>query len=164
MNKSDYEQIEAFMLTHMTDSAHDPHHIYRVLNAAVDIARYESGVDMDVLIAACILHDIGREQQFADHSLCHAQIGSEMAYDFLISQRWETSRASHVQACIITHRFRKGNIPASIEAKILFDADKLEAAGAMGIMRTLSHGGQVNEPLYVLSENGNVEFLTQRAK
>ena len=146
------------MLSQMHDSAHDRHHVYRVLYSAIDIARYtgEVDVDMDVLIAACLLHDIGREKQFANLELCHAQIGGDMAYEFLVSQKWEVYKASHVKECIASHRFRRDNAPQSLEAKILFDADKLEASGAVGIARTLIYEGQVEEPLYIIDGTGNI--------
>ena len=59
MKTKDYRLIEAYMLSCMRDSAHDREHIYRVLYAALDIASFEEPVDSDVLIAACLLHDIG---------------------------------------------------------------------------------------------------------
>ncbi|MCL2406516.1 MAG: HD domain-containing protein [Defluviitaleaceae bacterium] len=142
MKKSEFAIIEAFMLECPVDVAHDCNHVYRVLGNAVDIARHEGGVDMDILIAACLLHDIGRPRQYADSSLCHAQVGAEMAYEFLVNHNWSEERANHVRSCITTHRYRKNNKPASIEAKILFDADKLEVAGAVGIARTILYDGQ----------------------
>ncbi|MCL2203344.1 MAG: HD domain-containing protein [Defluviitaleaceae bacterium] len=157
MDKTEYRAIEAHMHECMRDAAHDKHHIYRVLYAALDIASHEKDVDYDILIAACLLHDIGRDRQFADHSLCHAHMGGEMAYEFLTAQRgWEAEKAAHVQGCIAAHRFRRGNPPQSTEAKILFDADKLEAAGAIGLARTFIHSGQVGEPLYILDESGHI--------
>jgi uncharacterized protein len=156
MQKAMYEVIEAHMQLHMKDVTHDRHHIYRVLNAAVDIAGREKDVDMDVLVAACLLHDIGREAQAADLSLCHAHIGGDMAYDFLRTLEWKPHKARHVKDCIQSHRYRRGNPPKSKEAKILFDADKLEAAGAVGIARTFTYGGQVGEPIYILDEDGNI--------
>lgn len=156
MTQPEYNAIEGYMLSQMRDSAHDRHHVYRVLNSALDIADYIGEIDADVLIAACLLHDIGRERQFADPKLCHAQIGGEMAYEFLLSREWEEQKASHVRDCISTHRYRGDNPLRSAEAKILFDADKLEASGAMGIARTLIYKGQVAEPLYILDENGHI--------
>jgi uncharacterized protein len=157
MTEEAYKAIERFMLDCMKDPTHDKHHIYRVLNAALDIAGHESGVDTEVLVAACLLHDIGRERQFDDlENVCHAHIGGEMAYAFLLSQGWPTERAAHVQACISSHRFRRSNRPQSVEAKILFDADKLEAAGAIGIARTLIYGGQVGEPLYIMDYDNTI--------
>ena len=156
MTHQEYKEIESFMLSQMQDSAHDKHHIYRVLNLALEISNYETAVDLDVLIAACLLHDIGREKQFTDLSLCHAQIGGDMAYEYLINRKWDEVKAIHVRKCISSHRYRGDNPPESIEAKILFDADKLDASGAIGIARTLIYEGQVSEPLYLLDDNENI--------
>ena len=158
MTRNEYSIIESYMLNKMHDSAHDKHHVYRVLYAALDIADSIKESDANVLIAACLLHDIGREKQFANPNLCHAQEGGKIANEFLLSQGWSKEKANHVMDCISTHRFRGDNLPQSIEAKILFDADKLEASGAMGIARTLIYKGQVDEPLYNLSKEGNILF------
>jgi len=156
MTHLEYKDIETFMTKQMQDSAHDKYHIYRVLHSALDMSSFETAVDMDVLIAACLLHDIGREKQAADPSLSHAQIGGDMAYEYLISRKWDESKAAHVKECVAAHRYRDDNPPDSIEAKILFDADKLDSSGALGIARTLIYGGQICEPLYLLDENGNI--------
>jgi len=157
MTKDTYVDIENFMLTQMKDSAHDKHHVYRVLNFALDIYGHEKDVNFDVLVAACLLHDVGREKQFADlGKLCHAQIGSEMAYDFLISRKWKEEKATHVKECISSHRYRGNNVPTSIEAKILFDADKLDVSGAIGIARTLLYEGHVADPFYIMDDDGHI--------
>ncbi len=156
MNKQLYKNIENYMLTCMKDSAHDKEHIYRVLYVALDIASSEENVDLEVLIAACLLHDIGREEQFENPQLCHAKIGSEKAYDFLITNGWAQDKAFHVRECILTHRYRNDNPPNSIEARILFDSDKIDATGTLGIARTLFYKRQVADPLYSLDEEGNV--------
>lgn len=153
MTQLEYNEIESYMLKQMQDSAHDRHHVYRVLNAALDIANHIDIKDTDVLLAACLLHDIGRVKQFADvENICHAKIGGEMAYDYLLSRQWSVQKALHVRECISTHRYRGDNKPQSIEAKILFDADKLDASGAIGIARTLIYEGQVMEPLYIMDK------------
>ncbi len=156
MNKETYCLLENFMLGCMEDSAHDKEHIYRVLYNALEIARTENNVDYDVLIAACLLHDIGRKEQFENPALCHAIVGSEKAYQFLLAHGFEMSYAEQVKQCIKTHRYRKNNLPQSIEAKILFDADKLDVAGAIGIARTLLYKGSISEPLYSVLPNGTV--------
>jgi len=61
-----------------------------------------------------------------------------------------------IKKCILTHRFRSDNHPNSIEAKILFDADKLDVTGAIGIARTLVYKGIVSESLYSVDSEGNV--------
>lgn len=156
MNKETYCLLEDFMLSCMEDSAHDKEHIYRVLYHALEIAKAEDDVDYDILIAACLLHDIGRKEQFENPALCHAAVGSEKAYQFLVTHGFEVCYAEQVKQCIKTHRYRKNNQPQSLEAKILFDADKLDVAGATGIARTLLYKGIVSEPLYSLSPDGVV--------
>lgn len=156
MNKDIYLMIEKYMLSCMRDSAHDKEHIYRVLYSALEIAKSERNVNRNVLICACLLHDIGRGEQYADPSLCHAQIGGEKAYTFLLENGFSMEFAEQVKHCIQTHRYRANNVPQTIEAKILFDADKLDAVGAMGIARTLLYQGIVSEPLYSLRMDGTV--------
>ena len=140
----------------MEDSAHDKEHIYRVLYAALEIAKEETNVDYNVLITACLLHDIGRKEQYNDPSVCHAQIGGEKAFSFLQKHGFDNDFSEKVKHCIQTHRFRNNDPPQSIEAKILFDADKLDATGAIGIARTLMYKGIVAEPLYTVTSDGTV--------
>ena len=156
MERERYSLIEDYMLSCMEDSAHGEDHIYRVLYNALEIAKTEQDVDYDVLICACLLHDIGRKEQFANPALCHAEIGGEKAYRFLMEHNFESAYAEHVKKCIVSHRFRKNSQPGSIEARILFDADKLEAAGAIGIARTLIYKGIVSDPLYSLLPDGTI--------
>ena len=156
MDKRTYQTIETYMRASMEDSAHDAEHIYRVLSNALVIAREESGVDYDILICACLLHDIGRPDQIRDPSLCHAAVGSEKAYRFLQENGFEAEFAASVRDCIRTHRFRKNDQPESLEAKILFDADKLDVVGAIGIARTLVYKGTITEPLYTRCEDGSI--------
>ena len=156
MKQETYDLLEQWMHQCMTDSAHDREHVYRVLYSALNIAEEEIGVDMDVLIAACLLHDVGRQEQFADPRLCHAQVGARKAYDFLVGHGFDEAFAQQVRHCILAHRFRKSNPPESIEAKILFDADKLDVTGAIGIARSLMYKGEVTEPLYSLTPDGQI--------
>ena len=156
MTSKTYQAIENYMLTCMDDSAHDAEHVYRVLYNALEIAKAEPQTDYDVLIAACLLHDIGRPDQVADPTLCHAQVGSEKARKFLLELGMETDFADKVHHCIATHRFRKNLQPQTLEAKILFDADKLDVTGAIGIARTLMYRGTLTEPLYRTLPDGTI--------
>jgi len=164
MTVYDHDQIEKYAKTHMADAGptHDMHHVYRVLNIAMDIMVNQedvNAVDMDVLVAACFLHDVGREAQAVDSSLCHAQIGGEMAYEFLLSLEWAEEKASHVRECVQAHRYRGDNEPQSIEAKILFDADKIDVCGAIGIARTFTYIGEnLERGIYYMDENGNIDI------
>ena len=151
-----FKTIEAHMLSCMDDSAHDAEHVYRVLYNALEIAKTEVQVDYDILIAACLLHDIGRPDQVKNPALCHAEVGSEKAYLFLLELGIEKDCAEKVRHCILTHRFRKNLPPQTQEAKILFDADKLDVTGAIGIARTLMYRGTLTEPLYRHLPDGTI--------
>ena len=161
MTKETYELLERFMLSNTADSAHDQEHIYRVLFGALQIAETESEVDYDVLITACLLHDIGRREQFADPSLCHAMVGGEKAYRFLQDHGFDKEFSEKVRHCIECHRFRKNRQPQSLEAKILFDADKLDVTGALGIARTLMYKGNTAEPIYRVLQDGRISDGTE---
>lgn len=163
MTRETYTLLENYMLSCMDDSAHDCEHVYRVLYHALEIAKTITDVDYDVLIAACLLHDIGRKEQFKNPSLCHAAVGSEKAFAFLTAHGFGTEYAARVRDCIKTHRYRENNLPESPEAEILFDADKLDVTGAMGIARTLIYKGIVAEPLYSLLPDGMVSDGSQDA-
>lgn len=152
MKSTTYALLEGFMLQNMLDSAHDPQHIYRVLGVALDIATHEPHANADVLIAACLLHDIGRDEQFANPALCHAKVGAEKARVFLTAQGFDEAFVSHVCSCIATHRYRTDAPPVSLEAKILYDADKIDVTGALGVSRTLLYQGKVDTVLYPMTD------------
>lgn len=156
MDRQTYQNLEQYMQACMDDSAHDREHVYRVLYAALDIAGQEEGVDLDVLITACLLHDIGRREQSEHPNTCHAKVGAKKAYGYLTANGFSEPFASHVRACIRSHRFRSSDPPETIEAKILFDADKVDVTGTIGIARTLMYQGQMDEPLYSLTADGQV--------
>lgn len=156
MKQEHYELLSAYMADCATGGAHDTEHVMRVLYHALEIASAEHTVNHDVLIAACLLHDVGRRAEANDPALCHAEVGSEMAYTFLLEHGFSEAFAAEVRDAILTHRFRKDRPPRSIEAKILFDADKLDVVGAMGIARTLEYRTEIGEPLYSVLPDGSI--------
>lgn len=158
MTKEQYKIIEQYMLEHVDKAAHDELHIYRVLNNALLIAKKYKNINYDVLIISCLLHDVARPIEFMDKTKCHAIEGGKMAYEFLINKGYDESFSEHVKQCITTHRFRSNNEPKTLEAKIVFDSDKLDVIGPIGIARTLMYNGQFNEPLYYLDNNGKIDY------
>lgn len=156
MDRKSWHRLEEYMLSCMSDSAHDMQHVYRVLNNAIDIAKGESNVNMDVLTTAALLHDIGRADEKLDPSADHAVTGGDRAYRLLIDEGYDHAFVEHVRQCIRTHRFRRNDPPASIEAKILFDADKLDVCGAVGIARTLMYSGAHDRPIYTTRPDGSI--------
>jgi uncharacterized protein len=122
---------------------HDFMHTERVLNIALNIAEDEN-VDMDVLRMAVLLHDIGRKEQ--DEScgeICHAENGAKIARKILREFGVDEVKINKICHCIETHRTRRDKAPESIEAKILFDADKIDGLGAIGVLRTASFAGHL---------------------
>jgi uncharacterized protein len=130
--------------THMLD------HIQRVWQTAMQIASEEKDVDMDVLKAAVLLHDIARVKEDLDKSgkTDHALLGAEMASGILKSMHYPEETIRQVQHCIQTHRYKGSCNPVSIEAKILSDADKLDALGAIGVARAYMLANEYHEQLY----------------
>ena len=109
-----------------------------------------TGARLDILSAAAIHHDIGRlEEMKSRGDTCHAEIGAAMARDILKGLDFNTDDIGRITYCIQTHRYRNGNIkPETQEAKTLFDADKLDSIGAIGIGRAFLFAGQVGARLH----------------
>lgn len=157
MDKKTYSLLENFMFACMEeDGVHGREHIYRVLYNGLEIAKTEKDVDYDVLIAACLLHDIGRKEEAENPGLHHAAVGGDKAYDFLLEQGFKREYAEKVRHCIQNHSERIENSEQSLEAKILFDADKIDLTGAIGLARTLMYKGSFLEPIYERKPDGTV--------
>lgn len=156
MTRREYQDMEAYMHSCMPDAAHDTEHVMRVLYLALDIAASEPGARHDILVAACLLHDIGRAAQYRNPGVDHAQAGGAMARVWLLQRGWPEESAALVEQCIRSHRFRGSLRPESLEAKILFDADKLDVSGLMGIARSLLYQGHEDIPLYRTSREGDI--------
>jgi uncharacterized protein len=128
--------------------SHGWDHVERVVKLCEHIGPLEK-CDMTVLRLAALLHDIGRsESDKASGSVCHAELGADMARAELEKEDAEPALVEAVVHCIATHRFRGGAEPASIEAKVLFDADKLDGIGAVGIGRAFLFAGEVGAQLH----------------
>jgi uncharacterized protein len=126
------------------DPVHGFEHVLRVWRLARQIGQAE-GADMAVLEAAALLHDVARADEETS-GVCHAQAGAARARDILSGQPREQVEA--VAEAIRTHRFRDNAAPQTLEARILYDADKLDAIGAIGVARAYAMSGKHNRPLW----------------
>ncbi|MFX0097242.1 MAG: HD domain-containing protein [Candidatus Hodarchaeota archaeon] len=126
--------------------AHDINHVMRVYNLCLHLAKKESNIDLDVLKTAALLHDIARIKEGRD--VDHAALGAEMSEKILKELGYREEKIEHVKHCIATHRFRGENKPETKEARILFDADKLDVLGAIGVARSFIIAGEVGEKIY----------------
>lgn len=128
--------------------SHDWHHVERVRNLCRHIGEIEGG-DQRVLEIAAFLHDIGRSYEDASKgTVCHAEKGAEIAASILEGCPLTPARKANIIHCIRTHRFRGNREPRTLEARILFDADKLDAIGAVGIGRAFLFAGEVGATLH----------------
>lgn len=146
------DQLISIVENKLQSSSHDLSHTFRVYNNCIKIAANETNcnADLNVLAAAAILHDIARPEEDAQpgKKIDHAIVGAEQAYNILVSLGARTDFSKHVSDAILTHRFRGGLTPATIEAKILFDADKLDVIGNIGIARSYMIAGEQKQDIY----------------
>jgi uncharacterized protein len=133
-----------------TDPVHGFDHVLRVYRLAERIA-LEEGADLEIVRAAALLHDAeGSATAGGDAGrLEHHQASAEFARQILQSEGWQEEQIAQVQHCIRAHRFRdESEQPQTIEAKVLFDSDKLDVIGAIGIARTIAFDVVVGQPIY----------------
>jgi uncharacterized protein len=123
-------------------------HTQRVYKLCMHIGHVE-GADMEVLKIAAYLHDVGRPfQDESKGTICHAEKGAEMAKDILEKYPLTNMQKANIIHCIRSHRFRGNFQPETLEAKVLFDADKIDAIGAIGIGRAFQFAGEVGAKLH----------------
>jgi uncharacterized protein len=129
-------------------NSHGWDHVNRVCALALKIGEREKA-DLTVLALAALLHDIGRrEEQVSKGRICHAQVGAEKAQRWLEPHPITAPVKEAVLDCIRSHRFRGKQAPRSLEARVLFDADKLDSIGAVGIGRAFLFAGEVGARLH----------------
>jgi uncharacterized protein len=128
------------------DASHDYDHITRVIAIAETIQSKEGG-NLPIIWAAVAFHDIGQERERL-YGGDHAVIGAEMAADFLIDTEFPQSSIPAVQQAIREHRMTGGSVPSRLEGRVLYDADKIDILGAIGIGRLYSVTGRYNQKIY----------------
>jgi uncharacterized protein len=140
------------------DAIHDFDHVLRVLALAERLGKAE-GADLEIVRTAALLHDMARGR--GDRLLNdHAQAGAELARDLLATQ--PSDRVEAVIHAIAAHRFRTDPSPQTLEAKVVFDADKLDAIGAIGVARAFAYGGHEGQRLWAEAPPDYVESLSTR--
>jgi uncharacterized protein len=128
------------------DAAHDYDHLVRTM-ALADTIQAREGGDLPTIWAAVALHDIGQERERYQGG-DHAQIGAELAAELLANTQFPQQCIVAVQQAIRDHRMTSGVIPQSIEGRILYDADKIDSLGAIGIGRLYCITGRYNQKVY----------------
>jgi uncharacterized protein len=142
---------------------HDWMHTQRVLELCMHMGK-EEGADLEVLFAAALLHDIARDEADS-HGTCHADLSAEQALPLLEQCNFPKEKREAVIHCIKAHRFRGDIQPQTLEAEVLFDADKLDALGAIGVCRAYAYAGENKQRLYsALDERTQLKKVTNHAQ
>jgi uncharacterized protein len=128
------------------DAAHDYDHLVRVIALADRIQGTEGG-DLPTIWAAVALHDIGQVREH-HHGGDHALIGAELAAELLKDTPFPQETIPAVQQAIREHRMTGGIAPQTLEGRILYDADKIDCLGAIGIGRLYCITGRYNQKVY----------------
>lgn len=127
-------------------TGHDWYHIQRVLKLSLHIQSVEGG-DEEIVALAALLHDI------SDHKFNGGRLdaGGKVAFDLLRSFEYPEEKALKVKYIVDNVSYKGANTEAemnSLEGKIVQDADRLDAIGAIGVGRTFAYGGHKGQPMY----------------
>jgi uncharacterized protein len=129
------------------DAAHDLGHILRVARLAQRLAA-EEGADAEVCVAAALLHDlIYRPKNHAESPLT-AQMAADLVPRWCLEIPGLESRAGAIAAAVASHSWSGGGTPATLEAAVVQDADRLEALGAIGVARVFATGASFGAGLW----------------
>ncbi len=142
-----FEQFVAQLLGETADSAHDLPHIHRVVANARRLAETE-GADPAVVLPAAWLHDCVIVPKDSPQRAHASRLAAERAGRFLRDAGYRPDLIPAIEHAIAAHSFSGGISPETLEARVVQDADRLDALGAIGIARTLMLGGVMGLPLY----------------
>jgi uncharacterized protein len=131
-----------------TDGSHDRSHLLRVWHNAISIADQEASCDRTVLTAAVILHDCVAVEKNAPQRAQASRLAAAHARSILAALGWDASAIARTAHAIEAHSFSADIAPETLEARILQDADRLDAIGAIGIARCFYVAGRMGSSLY----------------
>lgn len=129
------------------EPAHDFYHIMRVYKNAKVIGQHEEA-NMEILLPAVLLHDLVVYPKGSAKSSKSSDDSADLAENILQNYGYPQDKINKICYCIRVHSFSSRCIPRSLEGKILQDADRLDALGAIGIARMFSVGGSDNRKFY----------------
>ena len=129
------------------DGAHDSAHLLRVWRASFTIAAAEP-CDAAILAAAVLLHDCVSVEKASPLRSQASRLSAARAVEVLRALGWDTARTDAVAHAVAAHSFSARIAPHSAEARILQDADRLDAIGHIGIARLFYTAGRMGSALY----------------
>ncbi len=154
MSFAPFEDLAGRLLPFVTegdDGSHDVGHLARVWANARAIAESEGG-DGELLAAAVLLHDCVQVEKSSPLRAQASRLAAARAREILAGIGWAPARINAVAHAIAAHSFSAGIVPETLEARILQDADRLEAIGAIGVARCFYTAGRMGSALYDLAD------------
>lgn len=142
---------EISSLYRKADPAHDFSHILRVYRMA-RIIGLEEKADMSVLLPAALFHDLGSKKGAGLERGQSGQAATSPMVSFLQGKGLDQDKIERVLYAVDVHSFSLRVLPATLEARILQDADRLDAMGAIGIARLFVTGGALGRMMYHLQD------------
>jgi len=133
------------------DPAHDFEHVMRVYNNAQKIAKQENA-NQKLVLSAVLLHDIVSYPKSNKRSKLSSLESANKSKLILKEFDFTSEEITIVSAAIEDHSFSQNKIPQTLEGKILQDADRLDALGAIGIARVFATSGSLNRPFYNIDD------------
>ena len=140
-------RAEAELRAAAADPAHDFSHVLRVVASARAIALAE-GADVDIVTTAALLHELFNHPKGHPESHLSGDVCAEHARALLAREEATPALADPVVDAIRTHAFSRGLTPTALEGKVLQDADRLDAIGAIGIARCYATCATMKRPFY----------------
>jgi uncharacterized protein len=141
------ENLLPHALDGASDGSHDFSHLLRVWKNTQAIHALEAG-DQEILVAATILHDCVAVEKNSPLRAQASRLAAERASSVLIDLGWSSQRVAATAHAIEAHSFSAGIKPTTLEAKILQDADGLDAIGMVGVARCFYIAGRMGSGLY----------------
>ena len=155
MMPSDFAGLEQRCREKLTarcgDAAHDLEHVRRVVGNAQGLAATE-GARLEVVLPAAWLHDCVTVGKDSPQRGAASRWAAAQAVAWLREWGWNAALLPEIAHAIEAHSFSAGIAPHTIEAKVVQDADRLDALGAVGLARCLMLGGELGRPLYAVDD------------
>ena len=139
------------------DPAHDFDHVMRVYTNAKKIVKKEKA-DEKLVLSAALLHDIVSYPKSSKRSKFSSIDSAKKSKIILKKYGFSEKEITIVSDAIKDHSFSQNKVPETLEGKILQDADRLDALGAIGIARVFATSGSLNRPFYNIDD----PFCTKR--
>ena len=133
------------------DPGHGPVHLERVVATAARLAD-EEGARLDIVMPAAWLHDCVHVAKDSPERARASRLAAEHALQFLQDAGYPPACLPDIRHAIEAHSFSAGIAPRTVEAKVVQDADRLDALGAIGLARCIAVGAALGRPLYELED------------